>query len=187
MQRHLLRSLKRSPILIVFTLLLALSGPLFADVYYSKEEALEIAFGKDSQVESLPIFLTDQQIAEIEKISQTKLEGQLYTLFKGMKGDTLLGYAAIESQTVRTQPETLLVVLSSTGELVNVEVLAFHEPTEYKPQQLWLAKLFKKPVDQLRAHHGVDAISGATLSVKSTLDQIRKVMAVYLVAVAGAP
>jgi hypothetical protein len=187
MQGPLVRSLKCSPIHFVFTVLLALSAPLFADVYYSKEEALEIAFGKDSQVESIPIFLTEQQKEAIEKMSQTKLEGQLYTLFKGMKGDTLLGYAAIESQTVRTQAETLLVVLSPTGELKNVEVLAFHEPTEYKPQKPWLEKLFKRPVDQLRAHHGVDAISGATLSVKSTLDQIRKVMAVYQIAIAEAP
>ncbi|TSA02576.1 MAG: FMN-binding protein [Methylococcus sp.] len=187
MQRLLPRSFKRSPILLVLTLLLGLSGPLFANVYYSKEEALEIAFGKDSQVESVPLFLTDQQIEVIEKISQTKLEGSLYTLFKGMKGDRILGFAAIESQTVRTQAETLLVVISPSGELVNVEVLAFHEPTEYKPQKLWLEKLFKRPLDQLRAHHGVDAISGATLSVKSTLDQIRKVMAVYKVAIEEAP
>ncbi len=187
MQRNVLRSLKSLPIFFIFVVYFALSGPLLANVYYSKEEALEIAFGKDGQVESVPIFLTEQQKETIEKISQTKLEGQLYTFFKGMKGDTLLGFAAIESQTVRTQAETLLVVLSPTGELVNVEVLAFHEPMEYKPQKLWLEKLFKRPVDQLRAHHGVDAISGATLSVKSTLDQIRKVMAVYQVAIAEAP
>ena len=160
-------------------------GMAQSTVFYSKEEAFELAFGAGSQVENLAVFLTDEQQAAIEKLARVKLDSQLYTFYQGMKNGQLLGYAAIESHTVRTQPETLLIVLSPKGELVKSEILAFHEPPEYKPSAAWFATLVRKPVDTLRLNKGVDAISGATLSVRASLDGIRKALAVYQVAVAN--
>ena len=156
-----------------------------AEVFYSKEEAFELAFGKDAQIESVPVFLTDEQSAAIEKLGKAKLDSQLYTFFEGRRNGELLGYAAIESHTVRTQPETLLIVLSPTGQLIKSEILAFHEPPEYKPSRAWFATLIGKPVESLRLNQGVDGISGATLSVRASLDGIRKALAVYQVAMAN--
>jgi Na+-translocating ferredoxin:NAD+ oxidoreductase RnfG subunit len=182
----LLKSLPRS--ILTLALLTLFSGtPVTSDaeVFYSKEEAFELAFGKDAQIENLPVFLTDEQTAEVEKLAHAKLGGQLFTFYEGHnKNGQLLGYAAIESKTVRTQPETLLIVLSPKGELVKTEILAFHEPPEYKPSSAWFATLLRKPVSQLKLDQGVDGISGATLSVRASLEGIRKAIAVYQVAVA---
>ncbi len=170
----------------ILSLALVLSpGVGHGTIFYSKEEAFELAFGEGAQIEHLSLFLTDEQQAAIEKLARVKLNGQLYTFYQGMKNGQLLGYAAIESHTVRTQPETMLVVLSPKGELVKSEILAFHEPPEYKPSAAWFATLVRKPVDTLRLDQGVDAISGATLSVRASLDGIRKALAVYQVAVAN--
>lgn len=155
-----------------------------AEVYYSKEEAFELAFGKGAQIDNLPVFLTDEQTAAIEKLALVKLDSQLYTFFEGRKNGQLLGYAAIESHTVRTQPETMLIVLSPKGELTKAEILAFHEPPEYKPPTAWFERFYRQPVTELRMNQGVDAISGATLSSKASLEGIRKALAVYQVAVA---
>lgn len=174
--------------LIVASSLPVFPGSGFAEVFYSKEEAFELAFGTDAQIEDLPLFLTDEQTAAIEKLALVKLDGQLFTFYEGRKKGQLLGYAAIESHTVRTQPETLLIVLSPRGELVKAEILAFHEPPEYKPPAAWFARLYRRPVAELRLNQGIDAISGATLSSRASLDGIRKAMAVYQVAVApGTP
>lgn len=156
----------------------------FAEVYYSKEEAFELAFGKGAVIENLPVFLTDEQTAAVEKLALVKLDSQLFTFFEGRKNGQLLGYAAIESHTVRTQPETLLIVLSPKGELTKAEILAFHEPPEYKPPTAWFERLYRQPVADLRMNQGVDAISGATLSSKASLEGIRKAMAVHQIAVA---
>jgi hypothetical protein len=155
-----------------------------AEVFYSKEEAFELAFGEGAEIEHLPVFLTDEQTAAIEKLALVKLEGQLFTFYEGRRKGQLLGYAAIESHTVRTQPETMLIVLSPKGELVLSEILAFHEPPEYKPPAAWFERLNRKPVKELRLNQGIDAISGATLSSKASLDGIRKALAVYELAVA---
>ena len=153
-----------------------------AAVYYSKEEAMELAFGKDAEVESLPVFLTEEQIGQIEKTAQVKLEGGLFTFFQGKKQGKVLGYAAIESHTVRTQPETILIVLSPAGELVRSEMLAFHEPPEYQPPGRWFERLYRRPLEELRLNQGVDGIAGATLSSRASLDSIRKTLAVYRIA-----
>ncbi len=170
--------------LALFSLLSATSVTSFGEVFYSKEEAFELAFGNDAQIENLPVFLTDEQTVAVEKMAHAKLGGQLFTFYEGHKNGQLLGYAAIESKTVRTQPETLLIVLSAKGELVKTEILAFHEPPEYKPSNAWFATLLRKPVSELKLDQGVDGISGATLSVRASLEGIRKALAVYQIAVA---
>lgn len=166
---------------------LGLSGPLSAEVYYSKEEAFELAFGKEAEIENLSLFPTEEQVVAVEKLAQVKLDGQFFTFYEGKRKGQTLGYAAIESHTVRTQPETLLIVLSPKGELVKSEILAFHEPPEYKPAAGWLERLYRRPVSDLRLNQGVDAISGATLSSRASLDGIRKTLAIYQVMIgAGA-
>ena len=163
----------------LFLLSFVISTDLGSTVFYSKDEAFELAFGVGAEIENHPLYLTDAQQTAVEQQARVKLDTQFYTFFEGRRGGQLLGYAAIESHTVRTQPETLLVVLSPAGELVRAEILAFHEPPEYKPPDAWFKTLIGKPTAQLRLGEGVDGITGATLSVRATLDSVRKVQALY--------
>lgn len=172
------------PFVFGWTLAL-LAGQALAAVFYSKEEAFELAFGADATVETQPLFLTDAQTAQIEQLAQAKLDSQLYNVYVGKRGGQLLGYAAIETHTVRSHPETLLFVLSPSGELEKIEVLAFHEPPEYQPPPRWYAQLLKKPLESMRLNQGIDAIGGSTLSTQSAVDSARKVLAVYRIALAA--
>ena len=167
---------------ILFLALLALASTSQATVFYSKEEAFELAFGAGAEVEPLAVFLTDEQSEQIEKTAQVKLDSKLYTFHVGKRGGQILGYAAIESHNVRTQPETVMILLSPTGELVRVEMLAFHEPPEYQPPARWFERLYRRPLAELRLNQGVDGIAGATLSSRASLDGIRKVLAIYQIA-----
>lgn len=163
-------------------LLLCLSAAVSSAVYYSKEEAFELAFGPGSSIEEIPVFISDEEAAAIEKAAKAKLDSKLFTFYAGKRGGKLLGYAALESHTVRTQPETLMVVLSPSGDLVRAEILAFHEPPEYQPPARWFERLYRRPAEELVLDHGVDGISGATLSSRAALDSIRKVMAIRNIA-----
>jgi hypothetical protein len=174
--------LKAAPKLLALLAVLALPLVAAGTVFYSKDEALELAFGKDADIETVPVFLTDEQAAKIEKTAQVKLDGNLFSFFEGKRQGQILGYAAIESHTVRTQPETLLIVLSPSGELVRTEILAFHEPPEYQPPGRWFERLYRRPMEELRLNQGVDGIAGATLSSRASLDSIRKTLAIYKIA-----
>lgn len=170
-------------VFLVLTMALA-ARTVSATIYYSKKEAMELAFGKGAAVEVLSIFLTDSQIAAVEKMAEVKLESKLYSFYSGKREGAVLGYAAIESHNVRTKPETLMILLTASGELDGIHVLAFHEPPDYQPPERWFARLYGRRLEELELNRGVDAISGATLSTRAALASVRKVIALYQVAIA---
>lgn len=167
---------------LLFLLLFSVASVCHAQIFYSKTEALELAFGK-APVENLSLFPEDADAAKIQQLAKTKLESGLFTFYVGKEGDKILGYAAIETENVRTKPETVMIVLTPEGELRNVYLLAFHEPPEYMPPERWFESLLKHPLADLDFGKGVDGISGATLSTHSALNSVRKVMAIYQVMV----
>lgn len=173
--QNLLRTvLKTAAVLAV------LSAPAAnATIYFSKDEAFEEAFGADASIELIPLFLTEEQVTAIEQKAKVKLDSQLFTFYEGRRDDQVLGYAAIESHTVRTQAETLMLVLSPQGQLTKTVMLAFHEPPEYQPPARWLNKMEGKKVEELVLNYGIDGVSGATLSVRAALDSARKVLAIF--------
>jgi hypothetical protein len=176
---------ERKRFLLGFLCLLGLAGPslVFPQVYYSKDEALELAFGAGATVEAETVFLTDEQAERIERLAKIKLDSKLFTFHVGRRQGQVLGYAAIESHNVRTQAETVLVVLDPQGELTRLEYLAFHEPPEYKPPARWLERLYHRSLEGLELNRGVDGIAGATLSSRAVLDGVRKVLAIFNFAV----
>lgn len=178
-----MKTTRQGGFFILFLLLLGAVTPSFATVFYSKNEALELAFGKDTQVEQLSLFPDEQQVAKIEELAKVKLDSGLFTFYVGKDQGKVLGYAAIETGTVRTKPETLMVVLAPDGELRNVTTLAFHEPPEYQPPERWFEQLYKRSLAEMDFNKGVDGISGATLSTRAAINSIRKVMAIYQVLV----
>lgn len=151
----------------------------FGKIFYSKKEAMQLAFNEGAEVEMLPLFLTEDQIKAVERLAREKVESALFTFYVGRCNGKILGYAAIESHTVRTKPETLLILLSPEGELEKIEVLAFHEPPEYQPTASWFVQLYRRTLTQLDFNTEVQGISGATLSATSALNSVRKVLAIF--------
>lgn len=174
-----MKIIRQGGLAILFILLLSTVTSSFGTVFYSKNEALELAFGKNVQVEQLSLFPDEQQAAKIEELAKVKLESGLFTFYVGKDQGKVLGYAAIETVTVRTKPETLLIVLTADGEVRNVTTLAFHEPPEYQPPERWFEQLYKRPLADMDFNKGIDGISGATLSTRATVISVRKVMAIY--------
>jgi Na+-translocating ferredoxin:NAD+ oxidoreductase RnfG subunit len=166
---------------ILLLWLFASSSSSFATIYYSKNEAMELAFGKGTEIELLSLFPDEEQITKIEQVAKIKLDSGLFTFYVGRNQHKILGYAAIETTNVRTKPETLMIVLTPDGALRDVHILAFHEPAEYQPPDAWFKKLYNQPLAELEINKGVDGISGATLSTRSAINSIRKVMALYQV------
>jgi len=167
---------------LVLSLLLA--TPAYATIYYSKQEAMVLAFGEDAKVEMLSLFPSKDEIKRIQQLARAKMDSPMFTFYVGKKDGEIVGYAAIETHNVRTKPETLLVLLNPQGQLIQVHTLAFHEPPEYQPPQRWYAQLFNLPLTEVSFGAGVQGISGATLSSRAALDSVRKVLAVYQISVA---
>lgn len=176
----------RSRVVVVLAVLFgtALATTAQAKVFMTKSEALAWAFPDADRVEDRRFVLTDEQVAEIEKRAQAKLDSRIVTLYVGHKGPAVLGYAVIDQHLVRTLQEAFLVVLSPEGEVERLRVLAFHEPAEYKPNDRFLAQFEGKDAGvPLRLSREVHGIAGATLSSQAVTGGVRRVLAYHEVLV----
>lgn len=151
-----------------------------AEVYLSQEEAIKAAFPNASRVEQKTFVLTHEQQAAIELSSQARLSSKLLAVYTGYQGDNLLGFAAIETNVVRTHSQTFMVVLNSEGQLQQTIILAFHEPPEYLASPRWLKQFegIAKP-EEARVGTNIAGIVGSSLTSEAISGGIRKFLAAF--------
>jgi Na+-translocating ferredoxin:NAD+ oxidoreductase RnfG subunit len=171
-----------SRLLAAALLCLAAAAPAEAKVFYSQQEALELAFPDAERIEKRTELLGDAEAREVEQLAQAELPSRLVTLYTGYRGDTVLGHAVIEIHTVRTQPEAFLVVISPEGQVRSIRVLAFYEPQEYLPPERWFRQFEGRRLDErLRLEGEIHGIAGSTLSSRAVTAGVRRALAVYRV------
>ena len=166
-------------------------SPAAAEVFLSKQEALNTAFPDAKRIEHRSFILSDAQAKSIEQAAQSKLESRLVTLYSGWYGDRLLGYAIIETHLVRTLPEAFMVVLSPEGAVRSVRLLAFYEPPEYRPAERWLRQFegWNTPAsdttrgEKQAARPKIHGIAGSTLSSRAVSGGVRRSVATHRVLV----
>lgn len=157
-----------------------------AKVFYAKDEALRLAFPDADKVESRDVFLTAEQRTAIEEKAKSKLDSDLLTIYVGQRAGAVQGYAMLDTHTVRTLPETFLVVLSPEGKVTATHLLAFYEPLEYSPPVRWLEQFNDATLtDDLRVGRGVVAITGSTLTSEAVTGGVRRALAIYDVILKG--
>ena len=165
-------------------LLFAVFGgvPAEGKVFFSRSEALQLAFPDAEQVASKTYVLDDAQLDQIQDLAKCELDSKLVKIYTGMRGGDVIGYALIDVHNVRTLPEAFMVVLNPAGEVRSLRVLAFHEPLEYKPTNRWYRQFDNKSIDaRLRLGGDVHGVVGATLSARATTRGVRRALAYYQV------
>jgi hypothetical protein len=167
---------------VIWSVLALFSAPSQAQVFYSKDEALKIAFPHATSIVSQVHFISEKEARKIEQMARTRLDSRLFTFYTGKKGDEKSGYAAIDSVLVRTLPATFMVVLSLEGNVQSTVVLAFHEPPEYVPARRWLRQFDGKGLaPDLWVGRGIAGIAGSTLSAHALTVGVRKILALFQV------
>jgi len=163
---------------LVFLMGLATTGE--AKVFYSRSEALELAFPEADGVESETFVLEDEQVSRIEELAGCPVDTKLVKIYTGLRDGTVIGYAAIDIHNVRTLPEAFMIVLSPAGAVRSLRVLAFHEPLEYKPTSRWYSQFDNRSIEApLRVGGDIHGVVGATLSARATTRGVRRALAYY--------
>ena len=160
-----------------------------ARVFLSRDEALRLAFGEDAEVERTSVFLTDDQIERARELAgpTVDVEHALVTRWIGTRDGEAIGVAYFDTHRVRTLDETIMVVVGPEGEVIRVEILAFHEPEDYLPRDLWIDQFNGRRLDSdLNVDRGIHGITGATLSAHAVTDATRRILAVHRVVEADA-
>jgi hypothetical protein len=157
-------------------------APAAAKVFYSRQEAIALAFPEADRVEKRTFILTPEQVERIEQHSRSPLESKLVTLYTGWKDGRVDGYAHIDVHTVRTKPEGFMVVLDAQGRVRSLRVLAFYEPLDYLPAERWYAQFEGRSTeDALRLGRDIHGVAGATLSARAATRGVRRVLAYHAV------
>jgi hypothetical protein len=150
-----------------------------ARTFETRDAALRRIFPAEVVVDRMTAFLSEVQMQQVEKRARAPLQVARVTYYNICLNDSLLARVYLDTHAVRSMQETLLIVLGGDGQLVRVDVLAFHEPEDYLPTPAWYELLVRleRPW-AARAGDGVDAVSGATLTVNATCAALRRVCSI---------
>jgi len=174
--------LRRALLLGLAAWALAAGAVRSAPVYSSREQALARAFPPPATIERKTHFLTDAEREKATRAARAKVESGLVVAYLGRTPGGLLGTAYFDTHTVRTMPQTLLIVVKPDGTLGGVEVVAFGEPEDYLPRRRWLELFRGRRLDgDLAVGRGLAHVTGATLTTRVIVDAARRVLAVHAV------
>jgi hypothetical protein len=152
----------------------------------SREEALALAYpGATFAAERL--FLTAEQMTAASAQAGVVVETSLLARYTASKDGAIVGRAYVDTHTVRTKKESLLISLDAGGSVRRVDVVAFLEPPEYHAPAGFLDQFNRRRLqDDVRLNRAIRPVAGATLTANAVTDAVRRVLAIDAV-LAGTP
>lgn len=163
---------------VFLVLFLVSSSPSLARSFLTREGALRLAFPAGAVIQRKTAFLSEADRREVARRTGGALPPGLVVFYTGTSGGTDLGTVYFDTHVVRTEPETLLVLVDPKGAIARIEILSFSEPDEYLPRVNWYGQFSGKTLtDELSEKRGVRPVTGATLTVRATTEAARRVLA----------
>jgi hypothetical protein len=166
------------------TVLLAVAGAAAAaDI--TREEALALAF-PGAQVRAEQVFMTAEQQKRAADRAGVEVPSALVARYVATKDGQVIGRGYVDTSTVRTKKETLMISLDATGRVKRIDVTAFLEPVEYRAPDAWLRQYRERQLnDELGLNRAIRPIAGATLTARAVNEAVRRVLAIDEVLQAG--
>ena len=167
---------------------LALASP--AKELLKLEDAQKLLFPSAQRFEAHFVKLTPALKAKIETAADVRVRGAEQQVWKALGAkDAPLGYFIVDEVLGKHEYFTYAAALGAQGEVLRLELLTYSETHGGQVQRREWLKQFegKKFGDRVELLHGIDAISGATLSCKHVTEGMRRLLAFYELALKGQP
>jgi hypothetical protein len=167
---------------VLLAVLLSLAAavlPAQGKVLLSTDEALALAFPEATMTRRVHALTAKAQQAIAERAG-VPCERATVFAYEARRGDELLGVAYFDNHRVRSLNEVLMVAVDKDHKVHRVEVLAFGEPIDYLPRDVFYAQFVGRPLDaELSLKRAIRTVTGATLSVQAATDAVRRVLATH--------
>jgi hypothetical protein len=151
----------------------------------TREEALALAY-PGAAIRSERVFLTPAQQNLAAERGSADVASALVARYIATRDGRVVGRAYVDTATVRTKNETLLISLEADGRVRRVDVTAFLEPAEYRPPDAWLRQYTARELgDDLAVNRAIRPIAGATLTARAVNAAVRRVLALDAVLEGG--
>jgi len=150
-----------------------------------RTEALAAAF-PGATIRQEQLFLTTDEQTRARDRSGVDTVPALVARYIATRDGRIVGAAYVDTHTVRSKRESLLVSLDGSGRVTRVDVTAFLEPAEYAPSGAWLAQYRDRVLgDDLAIDRAIRPMAGATLTARAVNTAVRRVLAIDQVLGAG--
>ena len=153
----------------------AAAAPLISPI-----EAMQHAFGAQSEVTKKNKLLSGEQAAAVSAQAKLKLDTKIYRFYTAAVDGDDVGYGILITRKVRQKDAAVLYMISPEGAIRAIEIITFNEPPEYMPQNTYLEQFKGKDANAtLRVGKDIPTVSGATLSARNVTDGARLALALF--------
>ncbi len=153
-----------------------------AEVYHSRESALELAFPDADSVTTRTLMLTADEAERIAAKAGARLPSRLVQVYEAWSGYRVVARGIIDTHDVRSLPETLFIVVDPSNRVEAVHLLAFHEPVQYRAPGKWFAQFEDQALDrELAVRRDIAGIAGATMTSNAITAAVRRALATLAV------
>ena len=133
----------------------------------------------NAQVRAERVFLTPGQVQQVAARAGADPASPLVARYLATRNGETIGRAYVDTHTVRTKRESLLISLDGEGRVLRVDVTVFLEPTEFMAPEPWLGQYRDHVLeDDLGIDRAIRPIAGATLTARATTGAVRRVLAI---------
>jgi hypothetical protein len=161
---------------LLFFVIATVAASANARVLLTQQQALDSAFPRGTAVARQTFFLTNEQLAAARKESGVDFNDQLIVRYAAPDGRV----AYFDTHRVRTEPETIMVVVRPDGTVDRIDILSFDEPTDYFPKPRWLDQFLHRKLDRdLSLTGAIRPMSGASLTGRAIVNATRKILAIH--------
>jgi len=159
-------------------------SPVYATQYLTIEAAQKLMFPQATGFLSQPQRLGETQREKVETASNVKLRIPEQPVWRVIAGDGPLGWFVVDEVYGKHEFITYAVALDTRGAVMSIEVLDYRETHGGEIRNAeWRAQFTgKRAGDALKLDEDIQNISGATLSCKHISEGVRRVLAIYEVA-----
>lgn len=155
-----------------------LIGILIAEGFVTREEALDKAF-PEAEVRRETLFLTADQQKEAAALSGAEVPTGMIARYTALKDGEVIGRAYVDTHTVKTEKESLLIILDADGLLLRIETTASAEGPEHQAPREWYRQYEGMALnDDMFINRAIRPIAGATLTALATNRAVRRILAI---------
>jgi Na+-transporting NADH:ubiquinone oxidoreductase subunit NqrC len=159
---------------------IALFAPAsYGATYLTVEQAQQAIFPGEKLSQSF-INLTNQQVHEIERRSDTNVRRKQVQLWKSATG----GFFIVDEVVGKHEYITSAAALNPDGTVKQIEIMTYRESYGYEIRNaVWRAQFVgKNSSAPLKLDKDIKNISGATLSCRHITEGVKRILATYEVA-----
>lgn len=156
--------------------------------FLSLQEVKNITFPKDSVYKALDVDLTDEILKKVSKKSEVTVmskdkETKIWQVFD--KSQKSLGYFFVDKVYGKHELITYSVGINNDGTVRHIEILEYKETYGWQiDNEKWREQFVGKNINSsLELNKDIKNISGATLSCKHITEGVKRMLALYEIAI----